>query len=335
MTCSIEAGMPVCLSASETVTIYPSMISRAVTMLDEDPFLRALPRTVWSVLFRLIKKININELHKPIFASRETLAKESCESLPNLSRQLQKLEREGVITRNQKARAGLRGSSSEILFTNKAIRAMRLDLPPPGELNQPVKKRSVNSDGAVTYEDTGLIRYGAFRIPSDLTKLIHQGGMEATAVLKLMKIASRAGQKLSEVIAALGNKIFGLIGRQLFAYINTACNGYRNFSAEKANAEKNEADRKQREEAIQQQQRAQAESERLERDAQSKKSKLIASLTVVALTRLRDIWNTTRKDARLEEGRVGELIFKAWLRGQNESVLQANLDNFIQTTYQK
>lgn len=335
MTCAIKAGMPAYSLVPEAVTIYPSMISRAITMLDEDPFLRALPRTVWSVLFRLIKKINVNELQKPIFASRETLAKESFESLPNLSRQLRKLEEEGVITRNQKARAGLKGSSSEIHFTNKAIRAMRLDLPAPGELNQPVKKRSTGSDGTVSYEDTGLIRYGAFRIPSDLTKLIHQGGMKATAVLKLMKIASHAGQKLSEVVAALGNKIFGLIGRQLFAYINAACNGYRNFSAEKADAEKTEADRKQREEAVLQQQRAQAASEKLERDAQVKKSKLIASLSVMNMTRLRDIWNATRKDARPEEGRVGELIFKTWLRGQNESVLLGNVDNSIHITYQK
>jgi hypothetical protein len=334
MTCSIKVGMPALASVPAAVTIYPSMISRAITMLDEDPFLRALPRTVWGVLFRLIKKINVNELQQPIFASRETLAKESCESMPSLSRQLRKLEDEGVITRNQKARAGLKGSSSEIFFTGKAIQAMRLDLPPPGELNQTVKNRSIDSIGSVTYEDTGFVRIGPFRIPADLTKLIHQGGMKVTAVLKLMKVASQAGQKLSEVVAALGDKIFDLHGRQLFAYINTACDGYRNFSAEKANAEKAEADRKQREEAVRQQQRAQAESEKLKRDAQAKKSKLIASLSVVELARLRDIWSSTRNDTRPEEGRVGELIFKTWLRGQNESVLLGNVDNFIHTTYQ-
>lgn len=335
MTCSIDAGMIPCASEKETAVVYPSMITRAVALLDEDPFLRTLPHTVWAVLFRLIKKVNVNDLTQPIFASRTTLAKESKESMANLSRQLRTLEEFGIIVRDHKARAGLKGSSSEISFTQKAIHALMLDLPAPGELKQTIRRRKVDGQGKVDYVDSGLIRVGKFRLPQELAVLVTAGGIKATGVMKLMQLAKAAGQRLSDVIQAVKKHISALRGSQLFGYLKKVCTGYRDFAADKAQSIKEEAGRKEREQQEAMRLKIEASTEKQQQDLRSKKSKLIAGLSQMDLARLKQDWADSRKGLPIETGHVGDLIFKTWLRGLSESQLMGNVDNFIHIIYQK
>lgn len=308
---------------TETVVIYPSMISRAVTLVDEDPFLRVLPHTVWPVLFRLIKKINVNNLSQPIFASRETLAKEAGESIANLSRQLRTLEDAGVITRNLRMRPGRRGSSSEILFTPKAIRALRLDSPPPSELKTPVFKAVKDEEsGGVKYVRTEMIKIGKIRLPLDLAVLVTKGGMHATGVLKLMQVAKKAGQRLSEVVKTVEKYTTDFHGGKLFAYLKAVCLGKRNIASERAAQVKAEKERAERE-------RIDASKRALEEQnarAQNQKTALLKSLTASQLERLHKLWmafrgQQPRLPAKPEPERIVQLMFKTWLRSQSDAFL--------------
>ena len=308
-------------SEFESVVIYPSMIARAITMLDEDPFLRTLPSCVWPTLMRLIKKIDVNQPNKPIFASRATLANEAQSSLQNLNRQLKMLEDMGIIERNQKARQGLRGSSSEITLTGKAIRALRFDLPAPHELKPTIRARKVSEKGAVTYEDTGLVRIGANKLPAELEFLVSTGGIKCSAVFKLMALAKASGQRLSDVVEGVKERISSMRGGRLYAYLQAACKGYRNFSREQKIAKKDME--KEAKLASELERSRQAERQKAQEIAEQtrQKSELIRSLNNDHLDRLRKIWLETKGKTENLMDRAGELLFKGWLRGKEKEFL--------------
>ena len=109
-----------------TVVVYPGAISRACAALDESPMFESMPDGYIRVVIRIIKKINLSRLSSPITASRETLAREAKKSLETVHRAVRWLESHALIQRDQKARAGLRGSSSPILPTQKLLDALLL-----------------------------------------------------------------------------------------------------------------------------------------------------------------------------------------------------------------
>lgn len=109
-----------------TVVVYPGAIARACSALDESPLFESMPDGYIRVVIRIIKKISLSRLSSPITASRETLARESKKSLETVHRAVRWLEAHEFIQRNQKARAGLRGSSSPIKPTQKLLDALLL-----------------------------------------------------------------------------------------------------------------------------------------------------------------------------------------------------------------
>ena len=113
-------------------TIYPSAIARACSVIDESPVFRDLPDGYIRVLIRIVKKIRLSCPRSAIFASRETLAQESGKSVETVGRVVKWMEDRGLIQRTQKARAGLRGSTSPITPTVGLLQALALveDAPP-------------------------------------------------------------------------------------------------------------------------------------------------------------------------------------------------------------
>lgn len=109
-----------------TVVVYPGAIARACSVLDESPLFESMPDGYIRVIIRIIKKINLSRLSAPITASRETLARESRKSLETVHRAVRWLDAHEFIQRDQKARAGLRGSSSPITPTQKFLDALLL-----------------------------------------------------------------------------------------------------------------------------------------------------------------------------------------------------------------
>lgn len=76
-------------------------------------------------MLRLVKKINLVKPGSPIFARRETLAREAGKSVETVGRALRWLENAGLIQREQEeARPGLRGSEAHIYPTDRLIQAL-------------------------------------------------------------------------------------------------------------------------------------------------------------------------------------------------------------------
>ena len=123
------------------------------------------------------------------------------------------------------------------------------------------------------------------------------------------------------VIEGVKEKISSMRGGRLYAYLQAACKGYRNFSQEKEIAKRDmekesklvsELERSRREEI----RRAQEIAEQ-----SRKKSELISSLNNDHLDRLRKIWLESKDKTENLMGRAGELLFKGWLRGKEKEFL--------------
>ena len=200
-------------------TIYPSGISRAVSAIDEIPVFKDLPDGFLRVIVRIIKKINLRVPKSPIVASRSTLAEESGKSVESVHRAVRWLEERGLIERDQKSRAGFRGSSSPLAPTHKLLEALLLT--PEAEAQIKKAKHVAPAYPAATSSTTtrDCVRIGGFTLPCDLAWIVQEGGLSASAVLLLMRIAKQSKQKLSDVVAATKQYLEPLKGRGLFSYL--------------------------------------------------------------------------------------------------------------------
>jgi hypothetical protein len=228
-----------------TVVVYPGAIARACSVVDESPAFRDLPRPYLWVVMRLVKKINLSNLSAPIVASRATIAREADTSIGTVERVIRWLEDHGMVEREQKARAGLRGSSSPLTPTALLLDALLLtntppsprdiaaqamgSAPSPAGQSYPQDKLSspLKTAGSISGEYNNLIennRNGSFSriqnltIPSDLAWLCRKG-VRATGVLSLMRKAKAVNQRLSDVIAVARQYLEPLSGRSIYAYV--------------------------------------------------------------------------------------------------------------------
>ena len=230
-----------------TAVVYPGAIARACSALDEAALFRDLPDGYFRVLIRIIKKINLARLTAPIVASRATLAKEAGKSVETVQRVVKWLEARGLVQRSQKARAGLRGSSSPLVPTPALLEALQLinapaspadkarqsagaslTAPAPGSEKKeaatpPAAKPLANPLGA-------FVQFGAMKLPADLAWLVKDQGLKASGVLELMKRARLAQQRLSDVVAATRQRLQGLQGRALYAYLRALLGKGRDFA---------------------------------------------------------------------------------------------------------
>ena len=91
-----------------------------------------------------------------------------------------------------------------------------------GEKSSPTPQRTIR-------EKSDFVRVGKVFLPSDLAWMCTTG-LSAFAVLKLMKTAQSAQQKLSDVVAASRKYLNGLPGQQLYAYLQALLRSGRDFS---------------------------------------------------------------------------------------------------------
>ena len=195
-------------------TIYPSGISRAISAIDEIPAFKDLPDGFLRVIVRIIKKINLRTPKNPIVASRNTLAEESGKSVETVHRAVRWLDERGLIERDQKSRAGFRGSSSPLAPTHKLLEALLLT---PEAQTQIKKAKHVAPASSTAGRD--FVRLGGFTLPTDLAWIVQEGSLSASAVLLLMRIAKQSKQKLSDVVAATTPYLEPLKARGLFSYL--------------------------------------------------------------------------------------------------------------------
>jgi len=230
-----------------TAVVYPSAIARACSALDEAALFRDLPDGYFRVLIRIVKKINLARLLAPIVASRATLAKESGKSVETVHRVVKWLEERGLVQRSQKARAGLRGSSSPLVPTSTLLDALQLiNAPaspadkarqgPNSSLTLPIHG-SEKKEAEAPLANTPLVRtasafvqFDSMKLPADLAWLVKDQGLKASGVLDLMKRARLAQQRLSDVVLATRHYLTGLQGRALYAYLRALLGKGRDFA---------------------------------------------------------------------------------------------------------
>lgn len=210
-------------------TIYPSAIARACSVLDESPVFKDLPDGYLRVVIRIVKKIRLSCPKSPIFASRGTIAQESGKSVETVGRVVKWLEDRNLIQRAQKARAGLRGSSSPITPTDGLLEALALADQAPQEAKEnqasPVSQDASKSTPLKQSKErqpdrpAPFVKIDGCALPSELAWLVTRNAMKATGVLSLMKLASSKKQRLSDVVQASRKYLEGLTDRGLFAYL--------------------------------------------------------------------------------------------------------------------
>lgn len=226
-----------------TVVIYPAVIARACSALDESPIFHSMPDGYLRVVIRIVKKINIAKLAAPIVASRGTLARESGKSEETVGRVVRWLEEQGLIHREQKARKGLRGSSSPLVPTTKLLDALLLlehfkapadsagDVPEQPRPQPPAPKmRPVAQTPSVQTRIGEFVKIGDVTLPADLVWLTEQG-IKETAVLKLMRLAKSMRHRLSDIVTATEKYLRPLQGAHLYAYIKKLINKGTNYSS--------------------------------------------------------------------------------------------------------
>ena len=201
--------------------VYPSAISRACAAIDEAATFKTMPDTFYRVVLRIIKKINVSRPNSPILASRGKLAQESGKSIETVGRTIKWLEDRGLILRAQKARAGLRGSSSPLVPTGALIETLLLDKPVAAKPKPPQSPRV--SDGSKPTQPkaspNGQVIIDGKAIAADLAWLVTDQGLLPSGLFKLMSMASRFGQRLSNIVAANAKYLQSKKNRELFAYL--------------------------------------------------------------------------------------------------------------------
>lgn len=233
--------------------VYPGAIARACASLDESPIFRDTPDGYLRVIIRIIKKINLSRLNAPIVASRSTLATESGKSIETVGRAIKWLEDKGLIERTQKARAGLRGSSSPLIPTTELLKALLLNGYKPRSETTPAAESVGNAsypqiqpESAVKPDASKSVEYNnlsenssrkrdsftkidGLTIPSDLAWMT-KNGLKPSGVLSLMKQAKLAKQRLSDVVAVAQQYLRPLHGRALYAYVRALLSKDRDYT---------------------------------------------------------------------------------------------------------
>ena len=206
-------------------TIYPSSIARAISAIDEVPAFKELPDGFLRIVVRIIKKIVLRNPTKAILASRATLAEESGKSIETVHRCMRWLENKGFIARDQKARSGLRGSSSPVSPTQALLDALLLSANSKTEID-----RAKNSARALpTSQQKDFVRIEGLVIPKELSWLSLEGQLPATAILKLMAMAKQKQQRLSDVVEATKSYLQPLRHKVLFCYLRKLINKGQDF----------------------------------------------------------------------------------------------------------
>lgn len=217
---------------------YPLGILKGCAALDESAVFRELPDGFIRVVLRLVKKINLVKPGSPIFARRETLAREAGKSVETVGRALRWLENAGLIQREQKARPGLRGSEAHIYPTDRLIQALgigekaRSHVKPDGSISAVPREQSFQrqSPGGPLAEPKlstpqaaapAMVRLQGKAIPRDLVWMATDGGLNATGVLRLMRLAKESGKRLSDLVAVARANLTKLAGKSLFAYVRS------------------------------------------------------------------------------------------------------------------
>lgn len=243
---------------------YPWVICRAVALVDDVPDFRLLPDSYCQILRRLIKKVGKDDGQRAIYAKRQTIAQESGKSVETVYRALREFESKGWIEhREKRAREGLIGSDSEIVFTRSLCDLLALPYEGKVQDRTPSIQPSVADDRSnnaigISFKQSSLkkqpaelsklsttqtaanteatiskiVRIEGKSVPKELAWLVLERGLSLTGLFALMKRARANGKILSDVVECVSRYLSRLQGRDLFAYLNELVMLERDFAWE-------------------------------------------------------------------------------------------------------
>lgn len=225
------------------ISSYPLTILKACSSIDEVAEFRDLPDGFIVVVMRLVKKMSVATPNQAIFARRDTLARESGKSIETVGRAIKWLEDRCLITREQKARPGLRGSEALIHPTQKLIAALGFGKEASQVKNDgsvsalhkhSLKKQSgefVGDNGKLsTKKESAFVLVEGRKLPRDLAWLVKDLRAPVSGVLLLMTQAKKYGKFLSDVVAVVRQSLMKLRGKELIAYIRSLLPQKKDFS---------------------------------------------------------------------------------------------------------
>jgi hypothetical protein len=158
-----------------------------------------------------------------------------------VQRAIKWLEDKNLVKREQKARVGLRGSSSPLIPTDALLTALQLK-GVQGKPQRSAKETSpVQADCSISVglkstvlirkqPESGFSRIDGFAIPTELAWLCAENELKPTALLSLMKLAKQAKQRLANVLTIAHEYVCDLRGRELYAYLREVIKSGKDFN---------------------------------------------------------------------------------------------------------
>ncbi|WP_367395308.1 helix-turn-helix transcriptional regulator [Cupriavidus sp. Agwp_2] len=218
----------------------PERILRAIALAYESDGLRGLHITSRQVLATLIRfALNQEHPNALAFIKKSTIAQHLAISEATVYRALGALEDAGLIERErqQRTRAQLE-VVGRIRFTAKLLHCIEVTVVQLGAAqrrtghNEPqsVATSLAQVSGVNNYQQSSTKKHpmrGAFvqiadrTVPIDLAPLVRDQELKTSALFLLMRLARKAGHRLSDVVSASGHSLKPLRGRELFAYLKS------------------------------------------------------------------------------------------------------------------
>jgi DNA-binding transcriptional ArsR family regulator len=216
----------------------PNRILRAI---DDALHLNGLSRSLRMTFAELCRFIPQAEPFATIFAKKQTIADRIGVEVRTVQRHLAALEEQGLIERLDQERKSRNGrfSIARIRLTRKAAELVGLINAETELIHTP---RSDNlSTGHTLTEPTiskpQLPPRTENGLPADLGWMTGNG-LSRAGIFCLMGLAKAANKRLSDIATAVYDRIKGLKGSGLFAYLAALCKGPTDFAVAAANERK-------------------------------------------------------------------------------------------------
>ncbi|MFJ4291217.1 helix-turn-helix domain-containing protein [Cupriavidus sp. NPDC089707] len=216
----------------------PERILRAIALVYESDGLRTLHITSRQVLATLVRfALNQKDPSALAFIKKATIGQHLGISEATVYRALGTLEHAGLIERERQRRTmaqlevvgRIRFSAKLLRCIGIACRDLRSTVPARSDESRastglaPVSGVNKNKQSS-TKKHPGpgsFLRIDGRAVPMDLAPLVRDQALKTSALFLLMRLARTAGHRLSDVVAAAGNALRPLQGRELFAYLKS------------------------------------------------------------------------------------------------------------------
>lgn len=187
---------------------------RILRAIDAALHLSGLPRCLRATFAELARYVPQAQPFATVFAHKDKIAARVGASERTVFRHLAALEQAGVIERLEQERKSRNGrySVARVKLTEQGAAMLGLiNSPPPAILSdrQSLTEPTVSENQPPAASAT---------VPGELTVLSSKGVSRA-GIFALMGKASSHGKRLSDIVTAVGERIQGLTGARLFAYL--------------------------------------------------------------------------------------------------------------------